>query len=53
MRAIIKFKWAIAAVILALTVVLSLFSPNLTELANQKGRPSFPLMPFQKEQTPF
>ncbi|MCY8029923.1 MMPL family transporter [Bacillus inaquosorum] len=42
MRAIIKFKWAIAAVILALTVVLSLFSPNLTELANQKGQAQLP-----------
>lgn len=42
MRAIIKFKWAIAAVILALTVVLGLFSPNLTELANQKGQAQLP-----------
>ncbi|WIW26540.1 MMPL family transporter [Bacillus inaquosorum] len=42
MRAIIKFKWAIAAVILALTVALSLFSPNLTELANQKGQAQLP-----------
>ncbi|OLQ46617.1 hypothetical protein BHT94_11710 [Bacillus licheniformis] len=42
MRAIIKFKWAIAAVILALTVVVSLFSPNLTELANQKGQAQLP-----------
>ncbi|MER0468902.1 MMPL family transporter [Bacillus cabrialesii subsp. cabrialesii] len=42
MRAIIKFKWAIAAIILALTVVLSLFSPNLTELANQKGQAQLP-----------
>ncbi|UTX04950.1 MMPL family transporter [Bacillus inaquosorum] len=42
MRAIIKFKWAIATVILALTVVLSLFSPNLTELANQKGQAQLP-----------
>ncbi|MED0870106.1 MMPL family transporter [Bacillus spizizenii] len=42
MRAIIKFKWAIAAVILVLTVVLSLFSPNLTELANQKGQAQLP-----------
>ncbi|MCY8289413.1 MMPL family transporter [Bacillus sp. N13C7] len=42
MRAIIKFKWAIAAVILALTVVLSLFSPNLKELANQKGQAQLP-----------
>ncbi|EIM09582.1 MMPL family transporter, partial [Bacillus atrophaeus] len=42
MRFIIKFKWAIAAVILALTVVLSLFSPNLTELANQKGQSQLP-----------
>ncbi|MBG9769706.1 MMPL family transporter [Bacillus vallismortis] len=42
MRAIIKFKWAIAAVILALTVILSLFSPNVTELANQKGQAQLP-----------
>ncbi|MCY7795622.1 MMPL family transporter [Bacillus spizizenii] len=42
MRAIIKFKWAIAAVILALTVVLSLFYPNLKELANQKGQAQLP-----------
>ncbi|MCY9028317.1 MMPL family transporter [Bacillus inaquosorum] len=42
MRAIIKFKWAIAAVILALTIALSLFSPNLTELANQKGQAQLP-----------
>ncbi|MEC0547119.1 MMPL family transporter [Bacillus inaquosorum] len=42
MRAIIKFKWTIAAVILALTVALSLFSPNLTELANQKGQAQLP-----------
>lgn len=42
MRAIIKFKWAIAAIVLALTVVLSLFSPNLTELANQKGQAQLP-----------
>ena len=42
MRAIIKFKWAIAAIVLALTVILSLFSPNLTELANQKGQAQLP-----------
>ncbi|MDM5300650.1 MMPL family transporter [Bacillus subtilis] len=42
MRAIIKFKWAIAASILALTVILSLFSPNVTELANQKGQAQLP-----------
>ncbi|MCY7918544.1 MMPL family transporter [Bacillus vallismortis] len=42
MRTIIKFKWAIAAVILALTVILSLFSPNVTELANQKGQAQLP-----------
>ncbi|MED2970514.1 MMPL family transporter [Bacillus subtilis] len=42
MRAIINFKWAIAAIVLALTVVLSLFSPNLTELANQKGQAQLP-----------
>ncbi|MFT4402042.1 MMPL family transporter [Bacillus sp. SW14] len=42
MRAIIKFKWAIAAFILALTVILSLFSPNVTELANQKGQAQLP-----------
>ncbi|KUP37605.1 hypothetical protein AU385_00635 [Bacillus halotolerans] len=42
MKSIVRFKWAIAAVILALTVILSLFSPNLTELANQKGQSQLP-----------
>lgn len=42
MKSIVKFKWAIAAVILALTVILNLFSPNLTELANQKGQAQLP-----------
>lgn len=42
MRLIVKYKWIIAACVLALTVILSLFSPNLTELANQKGQVQLP-----------
>ncbi|MGN9863457.1 MMPL family transporter [Bacillus swezeyi] len=42
MRFIVKFKWVIAAVVLALTVILGLFSPNLTELANEKGQAQLP-----------
>ncbi|KKB75524.1 MULTISPECIES: MMPL family transporter [Bacillus] len=42
MRLIVKYKWIIAAWVLALTVILNLFSPNLTELANQKGQVQLP-----------
>ncbi|MBU8785829.1 MULTISPECIES: MMPL family transporter [Bacillus] len=42
MRLIVKYKWIIAACVLALTVILNLFSPNLTELANQKGQVQLP-----------
>ncbi|MFN2746405.1 MULTISPECIES: MMPL family transporter [unclassified Bacillus (in: firmicutes)] len=42
MRFIVKSKWIIAAVVLALTVILSIFSPNLTELANEKGQAQLP-----------
>ncbi|WP_077624876.1 MMPL family transporter [Sediminibacillus massiliensis] len=42
MRFIIKFRWLIAVLILALTVTLSLTAPNLTELANEKGQTQLP-----------
>ncbi|MDA7028572.1 MMPL family transporter [Bacillus sp. CLL-7-23] len=43
MRLIVKFKWLIAAIILMLTAILSVCSPNLTELANQKGQSQLPV----------
>ncbi|NPC91372.1 MMPL family transporter [Bacillus sp. WMMC1349] len=42
MRLIVKFKWLIASIILMLTAVLIVCSPNLTELANQKGQSQLP-----------
>ena len=46
MKFIVKFKWVIAAFILALTVILMLTAPNLTKLASEKGSLSFLMMPF-------
>lgn len=42
MKFIVKFKWVIAAFILALTVILMLTSPNLTKLASEKGQSQLP-----------
>ncbi|MDA1478004.1 MMPL family transporter [Bacillus changyiensis] len=42
MRLIVKFKWLIAAILLMLTALLNVSSPNLTELANQKGQSQLP-----------
>ncbi|MEK1829930.1 hypothetical protein AAAC51_15070 [Priestia megaterium] len=53
MKFIVKFKWVIAAFILALTVILMLTSPNLTKLASEKDSLSFPTMPFHLEPAKF
>ncbi|MBY8911477.1 MMPL family transporter [Bacillus sp. YC2] len=42
MRVVAKFKWIIAAAILGFTVILSIFSPNLTKLASQEGQFQLP-----------
>ncbi|MEH7517265.1 MMPL family transporter [Priestia megaterium] len=42
MKFIVKFKWVIAAFILALTVILMLTAPNLTKLASEKGQSQLP-----------
>ncbi|WP_409304907.1 MMPL family transporter [Peribacillus sp. SCS-155] len=42
MRFIVKFKWVIAALIVALTVTLFMLAPNLTKLANEKGQTQLP-----------
>ncbi|WP_077307433.1 MMPL family transporter [Terribacillus halophilus] len=42
MRTIIRFKWLIAVVVLLLAIGLTIFSPNLTQLASEKGQTQLP-----------
>ncbi|WP_062240057.1 MMPL family transporter [Fictibacillus sp. FJAT-27399] len=42
MRAVLKGKWIIAAVWLALVVVLALLAPNMTDLVREKGQINVP-----------
>ncbi|AIF68007.1 hypothetical protein GZ22_16135 [Terribacillus saccharophilus] len=42
MRTIIRFKWIIAIAVILIAVGLTIFSPNLTQLASDKGQTQLP-----------